>query len=95
MQIENYGTIGNVAQVTQKAPLKISITVFDPDVVKKVADAVRESGLNLNPQVEGNTLTVNIPKPSKETRESYIKIIHKNGEKVSFLVYNNYILFVI
>jgi len=51
--------------------------------------------LNLNPQVEGNTLTVNIPKPSKETRESYIKIIHKNGEKVSFLVYNNYILFVI
>jgi len=81
INIDNYGTIANVAQVTLKAPLKISITVFDPDVVKKVADAIRESGLNLNPQIEGNTLTLNIPKPSKETRESYIKIIHKNGEK--------------
>ena len=81
--VESYGVISNIAQVTLKSASKVSITVYDPDAVKKVADAIRTSSdLNLNPIIDGSTMEVNIPKPSKETREATVKSMHKVAEKV-------------
>lgn len=91
--VESYGTISNIAQVTLKSASKVSITVFDPEAVKKVADAIRASSdLNLNPIIDGSTMEVNIPKPSKETREATVKSMHKVAEKVglfSTLLFSN------
>eukprot|EP01036_Dinobryon_divergens_P022506 gene22506-30767_t len=80
--VESYGTISNIAQVTLKSASKVSITVYDPDAVKKVADAIRTSSdLNMNPIIDGSTMEISIPKPSKETREATVKSMHKVAEK--------------
>ena len=45
-----------------------------------ISDAIRDADLNLNPQVEGNTIRVPVPKPSKETREATAKLVSKIAE---------------
>ena len=50
--------------------------------MKKVADALRDSELNLNPTIDGSNLEVIIPKPSQEVRESTVRAMQKQAEKV-------------
>ncbi len=70
------------AQVTMKAANKISISVFDPDLIAGVSKALRDCNMNLSPTSEGNNISVVIPKPSKEAREGIVKLASKAAEKV-------------
>jgi ribosome recycling factor len=85
--VESYGTLATIAQVSLMTSSKLSISVYDPDAVKYAADAIRDCGLNLNPMIEGNTIIVNIPKPSKEYRENLVKSLAKISEKVIYMSY--------
>lgn len=82
--VEAYGSkvpLSEAGQVTLKAATKLSVAVFDPILTPAVAKAITESGMNLNPVIDGNTLEIAVPKPSKEFRESLIKSIGKAAEK--------------
>jgi len=86
MTIEAYGSrisIPEAGQVSLISGSKVSIAVFDPVLTNTVANTIRDSGLNLNPTIEGNTVIISIPKPSKEARETIIKSATKFAEKVS------------
>merc|ERR1712146_183940 len=75
--------LSNVAQSVLRAPNKINISVFDPMLVQDVAKTIRDSaGGTINPVVQGANISVNVPKPSKEQRESTIKIAGKLTEKI-------------
>ncbi len=80
--VESYGTLADAGQITMKGPSKVSIAVYDPSMVKAVTDALKGSGLGVNPTVEGNEVLVNVPKPSKEARDLMIKAASKLAEKV-------------
>jgi hypothetical protein len=86
--VESYGTVAAAGQVTLKGPTKVSIAVYDPTAVKSVADAIKASGLGVNPTIEGNNVIVNIPKPSKEARDLMIKAASKLSDKV-FIHFSN------
>jgi hypothetical protein len=88
LNVNSFGSIGSLGQLTMKTPTKLSISVFDPSIVKQVADAIKDSGLGLNPTVEAATVVVNIPKPSIEARETVVKLVNKMGEKV---IVNHYL----
>ena len=84
--VEAYGDkmpITDIAQITLKTPTKLQVSVFDSDISSHVATAIRECGLGLAPLVDGGSITLNIPKQSKEARESVIKVVAKQGEMVS------------
>ncbi len=52
-------------------------------MTKAVEDAIRECGMGLNPNVEGQgQVNVPIPKPTKESREAVAKVAAKHAEKV-------------
>ncbi len=80
--VESYGTVASTGQITLKGPTKVSIAVYDPSMVKNVCDAIKSSGLGVNPSIEGNTIIVNMPKPSKEARDMMIKAASKVAEQV-------------
>ena len=83
--VEAYGdklSITDTAQITLKTPTKLVVSTFDGGITSFVATAIRESGLGLTPVVEGSTINVTVPKPSKEVRESLVKIAAKVGEQV-------------
>uniref|UniRef100_A0A7S1EFQ7 Ribosome recycling factor domain-containing protein n=1 Tax=Hemiselmis andersenii TaxID=464988 RepID=A0A7S1EFQ7_HEMAN len=73
------------AQVTVSEARTLSVTVFDPELVKSVDKAIRESGLNLNPMIAGNVLKVPIPKTTSEARAQLAKTAagQAEGAKVS------------
>ena len=67
-------SLQHVAQVTTLDPRTLNVNVFDPDMVKLVDKAIRESGLDLNPQPVGNNIKVPIPKTTTEQRQKYSKM---------------------
>lgn len=76
--------ITELGQIAMKSQSTISISVFDLAHVSAVAAAIRQdSNMNLNPNTDGNTVIVNIPKPSKESRDAFIKAAAKSADKVN------------
>jgi ribosome recycling factor len=75
--------IPELAQISVKGANRIAISVFDPAMTVLVANAIRESGLNLTPEMDGNTINITIPKPSLEARNELVKVAAKAVEKVS------------
>jgi len=73
--------LNTVVQVTVKGPQLLVLTCYDPATSPAVDKAVRNSGMNLNPQADGSKITVPIPKMSQETRENMLKIANKSTEK--------------
>ena len=76
LQVKAHGasmSIVEVAQVTMKGSTKFNVSVFDPELVSATAASIRDSGMGLNPAVEGSNVVVSVNKPSKEAREAIVK----------------------
>jgi ribosome recycling factor len=72
--IDSYGFVGSAGQVTVKSPTKITISVYDPSCVQDIVNAIRNhTKMGLNPSIEGSTISINVPKPSKEFRDDMLK----------------------
>jgi len=77
--VDNYGAktlLPHLASLSLADPRTIRVDVWDPQLVKSVDRAIRESGLNFNPQVHGNSLLIPVPAPTTERREQQIKVIY-------------------
>lgn len=81
--VELYGAaspIAAVGQVKVTGASAVSISVFDPAAVEAVQAAVRDCGMGLNPQLDGTTLLVPVPKTTSESREATAKEAAKAAE---------------
>lgn len=86
--VDAYGDrlpITDTAQISLKTPTKLVVSTFDAAITPHVATAIRECGLGFAPVVEGTVITVTVPKPSKEARESLCKVASKLGEQVQYV----------
>ena len=83
-------SVADAGQLTVKSPTKMSISVFDPSLVTSVSEAIRECGMGLTPIIEGNSVVMTIPKPSKEAKEALVKTAKAIADKVSFAVHYIY-----
>lgn len=70
----------HVAAVTVIDNEKLRVTPFDSSIVKCVERGVRSSPLKLNPVVDGDFITVPVPKPTKEYIETMLKVVGKAAE---------------
>jgi len=63
-----------LAQVGRKNPQLAVLNLASlPDAIKPVMQAIQDSGMNLNPQQEGTTIYVPLPKVTREHRENLAK----------------------
>jgi len=69
-----------VASVNVPEPRMITVQVWDRNVVKAVDKAIRESGLGLNPQTEGQVIRVPIPELNQERRRELTRVAAKYAE---------------
>ena len=91
VQVDAYGTmmpLNQVGNVTAPEARLLAVSVWDKGMVKAVEKAIRESDLNLNPAVDGQTIRVPIPAPSEERRKEMVKIAHKYAENSKVAVRN-------
>ena len=72
--------LNQVGTVSAPEPRMLVVQVWDRGLAKAVDAAIREAGLGLNPQSEGQVIRVPIPPLSEERRKELIKVGHKYAE---------------
>mmetsp|Transcript_20622 Transcript_20622/g.30285 ORF Transcript_20622/g.30285 Transcript_20622/m.30285 type:complete len:346 (-) Transcript_20622:106-1143(-) len=74
----------SVAQVVITSPNLAKLSCYDPETAPAVRDAIRDAGMNLNPQIDdasSGDVMVPIPKVSAETRAALVKQVGKMAER--------------
>jgi ribosome recycling factor len=77
-----------LATVSVPEPRMITVQVWDRALVKTVDKAIRESGLGLNPQTEGQVIRVPIPDLNEERRRELTRVTAKYAEQARVSVRN-------
>ena len=80
--------LSQVGTVNVPEPRMITVQVWDRGQVKAVESAIRDSGLGLNPQSDGQLVRIPIPELSQERRVELTKIAHKYAEQARVAVRN-------
>ncbi len=75
MPLHQVGTVG------VPDPRMLTVQIWDQGLVGAVEKSIRESGLGLNPQTEGNIVRVPIPELTEERRIELTKIANKYAEQ--------------
>jgi ribosome recycling factor len=89
VQVSAYGNpvpLNQVASINVPEPRMITVQVWDRGVVKAVDKAIREAGLGLNPQTEGQTVRVPIPELNEERRRELTRVAAKYAEEARVAV---------
>jgi ribosome recycling factor len=84
VRIDYYGVptpLQQMATVSVPEPRLITIKPWEKNQVKAVDKAIRESDLNLNPQVDGDLIRIPIPPLTEERRKEMVKMTKKYGEE--------------
>ena len=91
VKVEAYGNVVPINQVgtisTPEARL-ITVQVWDKGLAKAVDKAIRDAGLGLNPQMDGQLLRVPLPELNQERRKELSKLAGKYAEAARVSVRN-------
>jgi len=91
VQVDVYGSnmpINQVGTVTVPEPRMLSVQVWDKANVSAVEKAIRNSGLGLNPMLDGQLVRISIPELTEERRVELVKVAHKYAEQGRIAVRN-------
>jgi len=86
-----YGTptpISQMAQVATPEPQMITVTPWDPSVLKEIEKPIRTSDLGLNPQTDGKLIRIPIPPMTEDRRRDVVKRLNKILEEQRTAVRN-------
>ena len=89
--VEAYGNavpINQVGTVSVPEPRLLTVQVWDKQLAKTVDKAIRDAGLGLNPQLDGQLLRIPIPELNEERRKELVKLAHKYAEQARIAVRN-------
>ncbi|XP_042365294.1 ribosome-recycling factor, mitochondrial [Plectropomus leopardus] len=74
--------LNQLGQVSMKSPQLIMVNMSSfPEATAAAARALRESSMNLNPEVDGTIIKVPVPKITREHRENLAKVAKQLSNK--------------
>ncbi len=91
VMVDAYGQptpINQVGTVNVPEPRMVTINVWDKGMVGKVEKAIRESGLGINPQLNGTIIMLPIPELNEERRRELTKVAAQYAESARVSVRN-------
>ncbi|HEY5047132.1 MAG TPA: ribosome recycling factor [Rhizomicrobium sp.] len=91
VMVDAYGSATPINQVgTVSAPESrlLTVQVWDRQLAKAVDKAIRDAGLGLNPQLDGQLVRIPIPELNEERRKELAKLAHKYTEQARIAVRN-------
>ncbi len=83
VMVDAYGAmtpINQVGTVNVPEPRMVTVNVWDKSLVGKVEKAIRESGLGINPQLNGTIIMLPIPELNEERRRELTKVAAQYAE---------------
>lgn len=91
VEVEAYGSrmpIKSVANIGVPEPRMLTVTPFDPNSLKDIERAIRDSDVGLNPQNDGKILRLPIPDLTEDRRRELIKVVRGMAEDARVSVRN-------
>jgi ribosome recycling factor len=91
VMVDVYGSnmpLNQVGTVSVPEPRMLSVQVWDKANVSAVEKAIRNSGLGLNPMLDGQLVRIPIPELNEERRRELAKIAAKYAEQARIAVRN-------
>ena len=91
VMVDAYGQntpINQVGTVNVPEPRMVTVNVWDKSLVGKVEKAIRESGLGINPQLNGTIIMLPIPELNEERRRELTKVASQYAENARVAVRN-------
>ena len=91
VMVEAYGNktpINQVGTVNVPEPRMVTINVWDKSLVELVDKAIRESGLGINPQMNGTLIMLPIPELNEERRRELSKVAAQYAEQARISIRN-------
>ncbi|MEO0930488.1 MAG: ribosome recycling factor, partial [Pseudomonadota bacterium] len=91
VMVDAYGAmtpINQVGTVNVPEPRMVTINVWDKGLVGKVEKAIRESGLGINPQMNGTIIMLPIPELNEERRRELSKVAGQYAESARVSIRN-------
>ncbi|MEN8831316.1 MAG: ribosome recycling factor [Pacificibacter sp.] len=91
IMVDAYGSmtpINQVGTVNVPEPRMVTINVWDKGLVGKVEKAIRESGLGINPQLNGTIIMLPIPELNEERRRELTKVAAGYAESARVSIRN-------
>ena len=91
VMVDAYGAItpiNQVGTVNVPEPRMITVNVWDKGLTSKVEKAIRESGLGINPVVDGTIIRLPIPELNEERRRELTKVAGQYAESARVAVRN-------
>ena len=92
IEVEYYGSrtpLQHLGQVSSPEARQLVVQVFDTGAVESVEKAIRSSDLGFNPSREGNTLRINVPPLTEESRRDIVRLLHKLAEEMRVSIRNH------
>jgi ribosome recycling factor len=89
--VDAYGSptpINQLGTVNVPEPRMLTVNVWDKGLVNKVDKAIRESGLGINPQLNGTIIMLPIPELNEERRRELTKVASQYAESARISVRN-------
>src|SRR5277367_854120 len=91
VSVEAYGNsvpISQVGTISTPESRMITVQVWDKSLAKAVDKAIRDAGLGLNPQMDGQLLRIPLPELNQERRKELSKLASKYAEAARIAVRN-------
>ena len=89
--VQYYGSdtpLNQVANIQVPEPRMLTVTPWDPSLLKEIERSIQSSDLGINPNNDGKMLRLNFPAPTEERRRDLVKQIQKIGEDTKIAIRN-------
>lgn len=80
--------MSQVGTISVPEPRMLTVQIWDSGLLKAAERAIRDSGLGLNPQSDGQLIRVPVPELNEERRREMSKIAGKYAEQAKVAVRN-------
>ena len=84
----NKTPLNQLGNISTPDPSTITIQVWDTSLLKSIESSILDSGLGINPQIDGQIIRLPIPKLSEERREELTKLAAKYAENSKVVIRN-------
>jgi ribosome recycling factor len=91
IMVDAYGSptpINQIGTVNVPEPRMVTINVWDKGLVAKAEKAIRDSGLGINPQLNGTIIMLPIPELNEERRKELTRVAAQYAEHARVAVRN-------
>lgn len=91
IMVDYYGQqseLRQLANISTPEALQILIRPYDKTAVKDIERAINQADIGINPNVDGESIRLNMPPLTKERRQELVKLLHKRMEDARVAIRN-------